>query len=139
MTTSTLDRSEVAEERLRDLYAEHGSFLIAHVTRMLRDPQHAEDVVQETLLRAWRHLEKMTENQGSIRGWLMRVAHNIAVDWVRARRARPFEVDPELAPQEPARIEDPCTDLVSLLDVMSLLRSLSPEQGFAIYEIYVNG
>jgi RNA polymerase sigma-70 factor (ECF subfamily) len=52
----------------------------------------AEDVVQETMLRAWRHPEVLdkAERQGvSIRGWLVTVARNIVIDGERARKARP--------------------------------------------------
>jgi RNA polymerase sigma-70 factor (ECF subfamily) len=126
-------------ERLRELYTEHGPYLRAQMTRMLHDPQQAEDVVQETLFRAWRHLGRMTDERGSIRGWLLRVAHNIAVDWIRARRARPLEVDAALRPEYTARVEDPSEELVLQLDAIRLLRGLTPEQSFIIYEIYVSG
>src|SRR5262245_16939589 len=116
VTTPGLDRP-AAEERLRHLYEEHGAHLRALVTRMLRDPQHAEDIVQETLLKAWRNIHLMTEDRGSIRAWLARVAHNLAVDLVRARRVRPVEVDPDLSPQRPAKIDDPSDDLLDHLDV----------------------
>jgi RNA polymerase sigma-70 factor (ECF subfamily) len=125
--------------RLRELYTEHGPYLRAQMTRMLHDPQQAEDVVQETLLRAWRHLDGLTDDRGSVRGWLLRVAHNIAVDWIRARRARPLEVDAALRPEHTARVEDPSEELVLRLDAIRLLRGLTPEQGFIIYEIYVSG
>ncbi|HWR46870.1 MAG TPA: sigma factor [Pseudonocardiaceae bacterium] len=46
----------------------------------------AEDVVQETSLRAWRRWEHMTPEHGSVRGWLMRVAHNMVMDRYRSAR-----------------------------------------------------
>ena len=47
-----------ADDRLRRIYADHGSVLIGYATRLCAgDRQRAEDIVQETLVRAWRHPE----------------------------------------------------------------------------------
>jgi RNA polymerase sigma-70 factor (ECF subfamily) len=59
---------------------------------MLRDREHAEDVVQETLVRAWRNLDRIPPADDGARRWLVRVARNLAIDHLRARRARPVEV-----------------------------------------------
>lgn len=56
------------------------------------DQHAAEDVLQETWVRAWQNIDRLVEQHGSVRGWLTRVAHNIAVDQHRGRRARPTEV-----------------------------------------------
>jgi RNA polymerase sigma-70 factor (ECF subfamily) len=76
---------------LCDLVQQHGDALLSYVLRWTQDPQLAEDVVQETWVRAWRHRSRLVESRGSVRGWLMRVAHNVAVDHFRARRVRPAE------------------------------------------------
>ncbi|KUN57947.1 RNA polymerase subunit sigma-70 [Streptomyces canus] len=60
---------------------------------VLGDPQLAEDVAQQTFERAWRHAQVYDPRRGSVRSWLMAIAHNLAIDAVRARRASP--VDPE--------------------------------------------
>jgi RNA polymerase sigma-70 factor (ECF subfamily) len=52
----------------------------------------AEDVVQETFLRAWRHRKHMTPEHDSIRGWLMRVAHNLVMERYRSARMRRGEL-----------------------------------------------
>jgi RNA polymerase sigma-70 factor (ECF subfamily) len=78
---------------VRSLYAEYGVTLHAYVNRLLRDRQHAEDVVQETMVRAWRNAELLHPCHGSMMPWLRRVAYNVAVDRIRARSARPEEVD----------------------------------------------
>src|SRR4051812_27800841 len=81
------------EELLRVLWEDHGGPLLAYATRLTDgDRQRAEDIVQETMLRAWRHPEALTEERGSPRPWLCTVARNLAVDAHRARRARPGEV-----------------------------------------------
>ncbi|MFE9446266.1 RNA polymerase sigma factor [Streptomyces sp. NPDC006602] len=60
---------------------------------VLGDPQLAEDVAQQTFERAWRHAQVYDPRRGSVRSWLTAIAHNLAIDAVRARRASP--VDPE--------------------------------------------
>ncbi|RFU43353.1 sigma-70 family RNA polymerase sigma factor [Actinomadura logoneensis] len=80
-----------ADERLlRALYREHGGPLLGYVLRLTGgDRPQAEDVVQETLLRAWRHPEALSGRP--VRPWLFTVARNLVVDAHRARRARPPE------------------------------------------------
>jgi RNA polymerase sigma factor (sigma-70 family) len=56
------------------------------------DPGTAEDVAQQTFERAWRHAQVYDSRRGSVRAWLTRIAHNLAVDVVRARTSAP--VDP---------------------------------------------
>lgn len=66
--------------------------LHAHCYRMLRCPDRAEDAVQETLLRAWRHRTSF-EGRSSVRTWLYRIATNACLDAVRSR---PLDWDGEL-------------------------------------------
>lgn len=63
--------------------------------RMLGSPFDAEDAVQETLLRAWRGLERF-EGRAAVRSWLYRIATNVCLDMVKARqrRARPMDLGP---------------------------------------------
>ena len=91
------DRGAVADEKLiRALYAEHGGPLLGYVQRLTGgDRQSAEDIVQETLLRAWRNPGALAGRP--VRPWLFTVARNLVVDTYRARRARPAEIgDPAL-------------------------------------------
>ena len=81
------------EERLRRIHAEHGSVLLAFATRLCGgDRQRAEDVVQEVLVRAWRHPEVSDGGKDGERAWLMTVTRNVAIDGFRAQKARPAEV-----------------------------------------------
>lgn len=75
---------------MRTLHDEHAPALWSYAVSLTGgDRGRAEDVVQETLLRAWRNPKVLEQSQGSARGWLFRVAHNIAIDQWRARRVRP--------------------------------------------------
>jgi RNA polymerase sigma-70 factor (ECF subfamily) len=53
------------------------------------DPQLAEDIAQQTFERAWRHAQMYDSRRGSVTTWLTTIAHNLAIDAVRARRAQP--------------------------------------------------
>ncbi|GGJ01020.1 RNA polymerase sigma factor [Streptomyces brasiliensis] len=53
------------------------------------DPQLAEDVAQQTFERAWQHAQIYDSRRGSVTTWLTTIAHNLAIDAVRARRAAP--------------------------------------------------
>jgi len=82
-----------------DVVLAHRTALLAYVTKLTGgDAGRAEDVVQETFFRAWRRFDQLQCGQGTLFGWLARVAHNIVVDQSRARRCRPWEVDADAAP-----------------------------------------
>jgi RNA polymerase sigma-70 factor (ECF subfamily) len=91
---STLPSTD--EQLMRQLYTEHAGLLLAYVRRLVGgDTARAEDVVQETLLRAWQHPDALVSDDGGharIRAWLLTVARHLVVDGERARRARPREV-----------------------------------------------
>ncbi len=71
------------------LVAPHRRALHVHCYRMLGSLQEAEDLLQESLLRAWRGLERF-EGRASVRGWLYRIATNACLDALKARRRRLF-------------------------------------------------
>ena len=92
--------------------------LTGYCYRMLGSGFEAEDAVQETMLRAWRHAEGF-EGRSSVRSWLYRIATNVCIDMGRQvqRRARPMEMGPSSPPDEsflgPLRPELPWVTPVS--------------------------
>jgi RNA polymerase sigma-70 factor (ECF subfamily) len=94
MTDQPLEAAQEEERRVRALYAEHGQILQGYVARLTHDPQRAEDIVQETLVRAWRRGASLTGDAGSLRSWLFTVARNLAIDEHRAgARTEPVAAD----------------------------------------------
>ena len=84
----------VEDAALRQLWDEHAAALLSCALRLTgNDRGAAEDVVQETLLRAWRRPDALDPSRGPARPWLLTIARRVAIDQHRARSARPSEVD----------------------------------------------
>src|SRR5690242_6295750 len=87
-------------ELLKVMFAEHGDALYAHALRLVSgDRGRAEDLVQETLLRAWRHPEALDPDRGSVRAWLFTTARNLAIDSWRRKSVRVAEVITDTMPE----------------------------------------
>jgi RNA polymerase sigma-70 factor, ECF subfamily len=134
-TTGTGD----ATAMLTVLYDLHWSGLVQYVNRMLSDVHQAEEIAQETMLRAWRHAEKLSVDRGSVWGWLTRVAHNVMVDHIRHKRARPAEVNESLARPETMVTADHSPDVANAIDMANVVAQLPPAQRRVLYLIYCEG
>ncbi|WP_020578144.1 sigma-70 family RNA polymerase sigma factor [Actinopolymorpha alba] len=132
-------RATADEELVRALYAEHAGALFGYVLRLVRgDRQRAEDVVQETLFRAWRHPESLDPERGSLRTWLATVARHIVVDGERARRSRPPEVGEDALGSLPVGEEELDRAMLAW-EVMDVLAELSPHHRQVLVEVYYRG
>lgn len=121
---------------MRQLHEEHGSALWGYCLHLTgHDRGRAEDVVQETLLRAWRHLPELEEGSGSVRSWLFTVARNLVIDDWRSRRSHP-EVTMAEVPDEAA---DGTDQLLLSWVVAEALTRLSPDHRAVLRECYFRG
>src|SRR6202043_2905475 len=127
----------VADESfIRALYAEHSRALLRYALHLTGgDRQRAEDLVQETIVRAWRHPEALTDRPA--RPWLFAVARNLAVDSYRARQARPPETGQAALDLLPA--DDDADRTLESWAVADALASLRPDHRRVIVETYYRG
>ncbi len=92
MTEQTLAHARAGnEDAFRELTDPYRRELQLHIYRIVGSAQDAEDVLQETLLAAWRGLEQF-EGRASVRAWLYRIATNRSLDALRANRRRPEDL-----------------------------------------------
>jgi RNA polymerase sigma-70 factor, ECF subfamily len=127
-----------AEAMLRWLYHQHGPPLLRYCGRLLGgDRQRAEDVVQETMLRAWRNAGALAEGGGSMRPWLFTVAKRLVIDLRRRQAVRPHEV--QGFPDDPALAVDNLDRTLSEVEVTRALATLSPAHRQILHEIYYHG
>jgi RNA polymerase sigma-70 factor (TIGR02960 family) len=104
---ATLARARAGDDdAFRELTEPHRRELQLHCYRILGSLQDAEDLVQETLLAAWRGLAAF-EGRASVRAWLYRIATNRCLNALRARSRRPQEVQAMAPPPEPTRRTEP--------------------------------
>lgn len=122
---------------MRTLHEEHADSLWRYTLRLTGgDAEHSHDIVQETLLRAWRNPKILDQSNGSARGWLFTVARHLVIDDWRTRRSQ-LEVLtselPELA------TTDTTEELLQSWVVEAALSRLSVEHRAVIEQCYHRG
>ena len=126
------------ESGLRALYDAHAVALLGYALRICGgDRGRAEDLVQETLVRAWRHLDLLDPTAAPVRPWLFTVAQRLAIDAHRARRARPPEVGEAALAAVPDL--DEIDGVLERIVIVDALGSLSAEHRAVLVETYYRG
>lgn len=140
-TQSATTRSD--DEQIRHLYRHHARAVQAFASRLLQhDHAAAEDVVQETLLRAWRHPDLASYRPPAQRAWLLTVARNIVTDRLRhSYRAPHRQVTAVEAPSEPTSQVDPdhADRVATAVTVAEAMAALTPEHRAVIEHLYYRG
>ena len=100
------------ESALGLLYARHSSVLFSLACQMLGDPMEAEEVLQDTFLRAWRHASKYDESRATVFTWLVMITRRQCLDRLRARRNNPLRSSQshtahDAAEEADSRAQDP--------------------------------
>jgi RNA polymerase sigma-70 factor (ECF subfamily) len=122
---------------MQQLHAEHSAALWSYCMRLTgHDRARAEDIVQETMLRAWRHRKALDNPPGAVRSWLFTVARNILIDDWRTKRARrEFPV----ADVPDAGVDDHTDQLLLSWVVAEALTRLSSDHRAVLLECYYRG
>lgn len=124
------------EEELRSLHDAHAAALWRYVVYLTGDRAAADDVVQETLLRAWRTQRTNDPERGSIRSWLFTVARNLVVDQYRTAQNR-HEVTVDEMPE--VATADRSDHLFQSILIETALSELSLEHRAPIVHAYYAG
>ncbi|MDH6133286.1 RNA polymerase sigma-70 factor (ECF subfamily) [Kitasatospora sp. MAA4] len=131
-------RATLDQETLAEIYRLHGPYLLRALLRVTSgDRGKAEDILQETLLRAWQHPEAISRGAEQSRPWLFTVARRIAIDHFRMAAARAQEVADE-APEERTVLEDPFDQVLSAWDMELALAQLQPHHRDVLVELHLN-
>ena len=121
-------------ESLLAMYARYGGPLHGHVLRLIGDEQRAEDIVQETFLRAWLHREALDPDR--CWPWLRIVARNLAIAAHRRTAARPAEDSPGAYESGSPITGDVFDRLLERWQMAEAVRGLRPEHRAALVEVY---
>ena len=131
-----------ADAFMAELFRVHSGPLLRYLHRLtLGDTARAEDLLQETMVRIWRHPEHFGGDVEALRPLVFTVARRAAIDAARARGARPTEVgEVEDAGPDAFGVEEPEFERVLLAQVVRrALVKLSPEHRAMIIEVHFNG
>jgi RNA polymerase sigma-70 factor (ECF subfamily) len=125
------------EERLRQLHELYAPPLLRFLMRhTFGDRFAAEDLLQETMLRAWRSLSRLDLDSPKIRSWLFTVAHRVAIDAARVRSSRPSEVGGADLSGFPEQ-SDPLEALLDEQEVDAALATLDPDHRSVLEALYL--
>ena len=124
---------------MQQLHDEHAGALWGYCLRLTgHDRARAEDLLQETLLRAWRSSRLLDESRGSVRSWLFTVARNIAIDEWRTKRT-PHRASPSPSRPSPSDPRDHTDGLLLSWVVADAIARLSEDHRAVLLCCYYRG
>ena len=146
---STGDADLARRLRARDprvmstLYDRYGKLAYSLIFRMVRDSAAAEDLVQETFLRVWNRAQSFDAERGALGPWILAVARNRAIDYIRSRDGRmsAAAVDLDRLENHPlfAKLEDSALSLDRSRRLKAAFAKLAPHQREVIELAYFEG
>ncbi len=128
------------EDEVYAAYLLHGPELYRFVLRGLGDPGAAQDVVQETFIKAWRSADRYDPALSSLRVWLFGIARNAMIDHARAAKVRPWQgnlVDPPTVQDLAGAGGDQMEKLMVSWVVEEALRNLTENHRVAIVRTHL--
>ena len=146
---STGDADLARRLRARDprvmstIYDRYGKLAYSLIFRMVRDSAAAEDLVQETFLRVWNRAQSFDAERGALGPWILAVARNRAIDYIRSRDGRmsAAAVDLDRLENHPlfAKLEDSALSLDRSRRLKAAFAKLAPHQREVIELAYFEG
>jgi RNA polymerase sigma-70 factor (ECF subfamily) len=130
------DSPDGSERRMREIFTANVRPLRRFLLRQTHGQvEAAEDLLQETMLRAWRKVDELPQNAESIRRWLFTVARNLAIDAARARQSRPVEVGGEDVTWV-GSVDETYAGLLDRVTLREVLLQLTPEHRTVLVALY---
>jgi RNA polymerase sigma-70 factor (ECF subfamily) len=129
-------------QALADLYDRYGRLVFSLILRVVRDTGIAEDLVQETFLRVWNRIQGFEAGKGSIGPWLLAVARNRAIDYLRSaggRERNAMDLEETIHPALSSDMEQGILNSDRIRRVKAAMDKLSPQQRQAIELAYFEG
>jgi RNA polymerase sigma-70 factor, ECF subfamily len=129
-----------SEDQIRELHRENGDALLRYLRRLTPpgSPSSPEDLLQETMMRAWRSLDQIPAGPEPRRRWLFTVARHLTIDAYRKRQTRPVEVgllEADLAPSVNVAAET----VIASLTLRRAVSELGDGHRSVLLELYVKG
>ncbi|MFJ6618745.1 sigma-70 family RNA polymerase sigma factor [Kitasatospora sp. NPDC091335] len=135
--TTAPARPTLDPDVLAEIHRLHGGYLLRALLRATGgDRGKAEDILQETLLRAWQHPEALAAGPEASRPWLFTVARRIAIDHYRMAAARAKEVIGEQLEDRPVS-DDPYEQVVVARDIALALRRVQKHHREVLVELHL--
>ena len=128
---------------MSDLYDRYGRIAYSLIFRVVRDTGVAEDLVQETFLRVWNRVQSFDQERGALGPWILTVARNRAIDYLRSADGRmsagALELDRTETPAMFAGMEDGALALDRARRLKAAFEKLNPNQRTVIELAYFEG
>ena len=129
------------EGALAEVYRRHGGPVLGLAKRLLRDPNLAEEIVQEVMLRLWNNPEKFDGSRGSLRSYLLAHTHGRSVDLIRSESSRRMreQREAQLAVEAGLSLEEEVWEMALADHVRHALSELDSDVRKAIELAYFGG
>jgi RNA polymerase sigma-70 factor (ECF subfamily) len=124
-------------QAMTEIFDKYGRMVYSVALRVLQDPGHAEDVMQEVFLKVWREPQSFLEGRGSLGAWLAVMARNRAIDALRRRKPTDAVDDVVLVAKTNLASEIERNSMIE--KVRGVLKGLPPEQQRSMELAYFEG
>jgi len=130
-------------DAMRELYDRYGRLVYSLILRIVRNSAAAEDLVQETFLRIWNRMQAFDQERGALGPWVLAVARNRAIDYLRSTDARmsagALELDHLEHPGRFCDFEDRALSLDRAQRLKGAFEKLTPQQKTVVELAYYEG
>ena len=128
---------------MEELYDRYGRVTYALIFRIVRNGAAAEDLVQETFLRVWNRVHAFDQEKGSLGPWVLTVARNRAIDYLRSVEGRAtqsaFELEKMEQPELFTNFENDILNLDRIRILQEAFKKLTPNQRIVLELAYYEG